>query len=132
MSVLDGFVEENCGTELVFITVTHYGLTFSKAAVESLGYPPYVRVYYDQKGRRMAVAATENTEGARPFVRDPDSPRAGFVRWTDKALLARVADMAGLNLGPENARFPGQYIPEENVLIMDLKKKEPVRGFRQS
>lgn len=128
MSVLDAFVPENSGMGAIFVSVTGYGMTFSKASVEALGFPRLVRVYYDRKGKRFAVAPSLREEGARTFVRDPEGPRAGFVRWNDRRLLDQVISLGALELGENGLRVMGEYVPGENILVYDLTRTVPVVG----
>ena len=121
MSVLDDFVPENDLNRAVFLSVAEYGITFSKSSVEALGYPRFVKVLYDRKGKRVAIQPTENKEGARLFVRKQDSDRASFVRWIDKKLLSQILALGGLELHGKTLRVFGEYIQEENVLIYSLK-----------
>ena len=127
MSVLDAFVPENVTDGSVFVSVTDYGMTFSKASVEALGFPPFVRVYFDRKGKRMAIVPCEEEEGARRFSRADGSAQAGFVRWNDKKLLAQVFTMAGLAPGGKGVRALGEYIAEENLLVYHLRDTVPLR-----
>ena len=120
MSILDDFVPENDLNGVIFLSVAEYGITFSKSSVEALGYPLFVKVLFDWKGKRVAIQPTENKEGARYFVRNPDSDKASFVRWNDKKLLSQILALGGLELYGKTLRVSGEYIQEENVLIYSL------------
>ena len=127
MSVLDAFLPENSRPDSVFVFITGYGMTFSKSAVNLLGYPPFVRVYFDRKGKRMALTPCPEEEGARRFAKDPGTPRAGFVRWNDHRLLMQVCALGEIRTEGEGVRVQGEYYPEENVLVFNLKQTVPIR-----
>ena len=127
MSILDGFVPENGGDGTIFISVTNYGMTFSKASVEVLGSPRYVKVFFDRKGKRIAIVPCAEENGARSFARDPEASRSGFVRWNDKRLMAQIVSMGDLSIESHGVRVLGEYIPEENLLVYNLKQTIPLR-----
>ena len=130
MSILDSFVPENCDTGSIFVSITDYGMTFSKGSVEAIGFPAFVRVYFDQKGKRMAIVPCGNEEGARKFARGGDTPQAGFVRWNDKKLLEQINTLGGLENSGKGVRVLGEYIEDENLLVYNLKQTIPVRAKR--
>ena len=127
MSILDGFVPENSGDGAIFVSVTDYGMTFSKTSVEVIGFPRYVKVFFDRKGKRMAIVPCSEENGARSFVRDSASPRAGFVRWNDKKLISQITSMGDLSIEGHGVRVLGEYVPEENLLVFNLKQTIPLR-----
>ena len=55
VSILDSFVPEHMEGGNLFVSVTSYGMTFSKSSVEAVGFPKYVKVYFDRSGKRFAV-----------------------------------------------------------------------------
>lgn len=128
MSILEGFVPENSDSGVIFVSITSYGMTFSRASVEAVDYPRFVKVYFDRKGKRFAIVPAEEGDGSRSFAKDRSLPRAGFVRWNDKRLLAQVTALGSLDLGPNGIRVMGEYIPEENLLVYNLKQTIPIRA----
>ena len=127
MGRLDGFkvYSRNTGGN-IFISVTNYGITFSKASVECLDYPEYVHVLFDNDGN-MAVTPCEKDDEARIFVKDRDSDRAGFVRWNDKRLIRYMVELADLKIGTKGIRIKGEHFSDENILIYDLKDYTQIR-----
>ena len=121
MSRLDGFkvFTRNDGGK-IFISVTNYGVAFSKASVEKLNYPEYVHVLFDDYGN-MAISPCEKDNEARTFVRNRNNVRAGFVRWNDKKLINYMIKAGGLSIGPKGIRVQGEYFPDENIVIYKLK-----------
>ncbi len=110
----------------IFISITNYGMTFSKSCVEKLNYPEFVHVFFEQEGKRMAIAPCTEDSEARGFVRDQSAPRAGFVRWNDRKLIQHAVSLANIELGKRGVRIYGQYIADDNVLVFDLKVYTPI------
>ena len=121
MSRLDGFevYTRNIGGN-IFISLTSYGVAFSKASVEVLNFPKYVHVLFD-KNANMAITPCEKDKMARVFVKNPDSNRAGFVRWNDKRLINHIIELAELKTNYRGIRIKGEYFQDENILIYNLK-----------
>ena len=128
VSILDSFVPEYVEGGSVFVSVTSYGMTFSKSSVEVLGFPRTVKVYLDRSGKRFAVVPSEEAEGTRNCARDPGHPKSSFVRWNDKKLLNQLIAMGNLELGENGVRVQGEYVADENLLVFDLKKTQPIVG----
>ena len=96
MGLLDNFyVYGHKRSGKIFISITSYGITFSKSCVESLDYANFVHVCFENNGARMAVKPCKKDEKSRIFVKNRNSPRASFVRWTDKNLVAHLMSIAG-------------------------------------
>ncbi len=128
MGRLDGFEIYSRNTNgNIFISVTDYGLTFSKSSVESLDYPQYVHIFFDKKESKMAVQPCEKDNRSRVFVKNKNSKRAGFVRWNDKKLINFLIDLGNLKIGANGIRIKGNYFDDENILMFDLKNYSPIK-----
>ena len=128
MGRLDGYevYTRNFGGN-IFISVTNYGVTFSKASVESLDYPNYVQVLFDRRDFNMAIKPCEQNSEARIFVRDRNANRAGFVRWNDKKLIRYMIELADLQIGEKGIRIKGEYFHDENIIIYHLKDYSQIK-----
>ena len=111
----------------IFISVTNYGVSFSKASVECLDYPEYVHVFFNRRENNMAIKPCEKDDEARVFVKNRDADRAGFVRWNDKKLIRYMIELADLKIGAKGIRIRGEYFSDENVLIYTLKNYSQIR-----
>ena len=124
MEFIEGF--ELYGKEIspgkIFISITNYGLTFSKTCVDCLDYPEYVHVWFDKTNARMAVSPCEKDLKSRVFVKKKNSPRAAFIRWNDKTLLNYLLMVGNIDLGPRGVRIPGEFSAEHNALIFNLSE----------
>ena len=127
MGFLDSFDlygKKNYGK--IFISITNYGMTFSKSCVVKLNYPEFVHVYFEHDGNRMAVTPCEKDSEARNFVRDKDSIRAGFVRWNDRDLIQHIISLGNMTIGKKGVRVYGEYVSSDNVLVFDLPHYTPI------
>ena len=122
MGRLDNFeIYTRNSNRKIFISITAYGLTFSKGAVEALDYPQYVHVLFDKNTTSMAIKSCEKDRQARVFVKNRNANRASFVRWNDKKLINFITQLGNLELASKGVRIQGDYFDDENVLIFNLK-----------
>lgn len=119
MAYLDSFVLVS-DKESPFITLRERSITFSKSAIEELNYSPYVHMYIDAKGRRVAFQETESDESAIPFYREPKEGRSVLVRISDKKKTKMLLELAGVEGSEKGIRFYGECVPEEKLIGFDL------------
>ncbi|MDO4939445.1 MAG: hypothetical protein Q4E54_05720 [Lachnospiraceae bacterium] len=105
-----------------YITVRERSITFSKTAIELLKYTPYVHMYIDKKGKKVAFQATEYDENTIAFYNEPKEGRPVYVRISDKNKAKLLLDLAGEKGTEKGIRFYGEYIADENVIGFDLSK----------
>ncbi|NMM97250.1 hypothetical protein [Bifidobacterium olomucense] len=126
MGLLDSFEIMPYVTGVPSLSVTKDGVNFNKTVVEKLGSPAYVRVLVDKPSLRLAVVpCDEYAQGARPFLRDGRSARAG-VRWNNTDLKDSIQTLAGWNLEEKGCKVAGQFYPEDNAMVFDLKDWAPI------
>lgn len=106
----------------VFISVTEYGITFSKNAAHSLGTPEYVHVYLNEEEKKMLVVPCEKDKDAFRFYKLTIDGKLTFVRWTNRNLINAVIGMIEKKETHTGVRVYGEYLKAENYLIFDLKK----------
>ena len=123
MSYLDSFILVS-DRDKPFITLRERSITFSKTAIENLHFSPYVLMYIDQKGRKVAFQESENDEDAIPFYKEPKAGRPVLVRISDKKKTKMILDIAGVEGSEKGIRFYGEYVEAEKVIGFDLA--EPV------
>lgn len=101
-------------------------------AVE-LGYPSYVRMLTNAATRQIAIQpCKENTKNAVEFSKDKEKQNYAVVVKVP-ALLTAARKMADLGEDAASMSFRGVLYPNDNVIIYDLSKGEPVkrRGKRK-
>lgn len=119
MAYLDSFILVS-EQERPFITLRERSITFSKSAIEQLNYSPYVHMYIDPKGRRVAFQEAEQDESAIPFYKEPKEGRSVLVRISDKKKTKLLLDIAKVDGSDKGIRFYGECVPEEKLIGFDL------------
>lgn len=127
MSVFDSFKPKRLVTGSPFVSVTKNGVTFTKSAVDKLGYPEYVVILIDEESHRMGIKpAIESNEDATLFVKNGDK-KVPNVRWNNgeftKELTAWVKDPEYKEKG---FKVYGEYLPEEQALLFDFEKAQEI------
>lgn len=135
-SILQGFevveLEQSTGDSVLTLTSTN--LKFNKATALELGYPAYVRMLTNAATRQVAIQpCKENTKNAVKFSKDKDKQNYAIVLKIP-ALLTAARKMADLGEDAASICFKGVLYPNDNVIIYDLSKGEPVkrRGRKKS
>lgn len=135
LAVLEGFevveLEQSTGDSVMTLTSTN--LKFNKATAVELGYPSYVRMLTNAATRQIAIQpCKENTKNAVEFSKDKEKQNYAVVVKVP-ALLTAARKMADLGEDAASMSFRGVLYPNDNVIIYDLSKGEPVkrRGKRK-
>lgn len=117
--MLEGFEQYNMTIGTASISISENGIGFSKAAVSKLKKSEYVKLYIDRSNKRIAVQiARQDDDGAIQFYKNQKS---GAVRWNNKELLKTLAQMMGHTFEKEVYKVDGDYYPDEEAMIFDLK-----------
>lgn len=118
MGLLDTFELMNAPA-VPFITLSRYGITFSKYSLEKLAYAQYVHAYIDRDAKQFAIQPCQKDEAAIELV-SHDKPNPAFVRWGNRKMLRTLVGLAGINVNEKSYRINGVYYKEEDVIIYDL------------
>ena len=121
MAYLDSFVLVS-DRDRPFITLRERSITFSKSAIEKLHFSPYVHMFIDRNGQKVAFQEAENDEDAIAFYKEPKEGRPVLVRISDKQKTKMMLDIAGVEGSEKGIRFYGDYIEDEKVIGFDLSK----------
>lgn len=129
MGRLDSFELIRGNSELPFISLSKYGITFSKSALELLDLAEHVHIYIDRKNRQFAVQPCKQDVNSVTLVKNRESAvrnhKVPFVRWSNRSLLRTLEQMSGLSIQDQVIRVNGVYYEDENVIIFDLSKVIP-------
>ncbi|OZG57326.1 hypothetical protein BTIS_1420 [Bifidobacterium tissieri] len=126
MGLLDSFEVLPYVTGVPTMSVTKDGINFNKTVVEKLCSPAFVVVLVDKTNLKLALTpCDEKAQGARPFLRDGRSARAG-VRWNNTDLKDSIQTITGWDLEDKGRKVGGRYYPEDNALIFDLTTWTPI------
>ena len=119
MGILDGYEMLNV-PEKPFISLSKYGVTFSRLALSLLSDAAYVHIFLDRKNLKFAVQPCEQDEAAMELVRSEQKKSQRFVRWGNRDLLRTLCSLSGSDISKGTVRINGEYHPEEDVMIFDL------------
>lgn len=123
MAIIDGFtmVEETRDHgDRPYITLRNRSVTFSKSAVVALHYAEFVHMYVDEKGKRAAFVPCGDEENAIRFYKKPAEGRQMLVRISDVKKARLLMRIAGINDCGKGIRIYGNYIKEENTLLIPM------------
>lgn len=123
MAFLDSFELVN-DRERPFITLRERSITFSKSAIELLQFSPFVYMYIDREGRRVAFQETLEDDAAIPFYREPKAGRPVLVRIADKKKTKILLDLAGVEGSEKGIRFYGEFMEKDRLICFDLSNPE--------
>ena len=121
MALLDSFELVKDIKEGPFITLRNTTITFSKVAIENLGYAEYVHMYIGTNNRQVAFQPCKKDESALTFFVKPEKGKQLLVRITGKAKVQMIMELAGIKDCGKGIRLYGTYHKEENLLIISLK-----------
>ena len=127
MGLFDGFESISVNTDRPFISLSKYGVTFSKSSVEMLGYPSHVKPMLNREKKQFAIIAADGETNASPFVKNEAAKTKGFVRWNQRSLVRNLGQYTNVeNILETGIRVNGQYYPEENAIIYNLTDTQPL------
>ncbi len=124
--VLENFKTYTFTSGLPTMTVSNYGVSFSKAAVVRLGKPEYAKLLINSEEKIFAVqVSNEFDEDANVFYRKK-SNNVITARWNSKELLQMISKMMEWDLEEASYKIIGEYYPEESAILFDMKRAESI------
>lgn len=124
--VLENFKTYTVTSGLPTMTVSNYGVSFSKAAVVRLGKPEYAKLLVNSEEKIFAVqVSNEFDEDANVFYRKK-SNNVITARWNSKELLQMISKMMDWDLDEASYKIAGEYYPEESAILFDMKRAESI------
>ena len=126
MGLLDDFELVDSVSGIPSVSITKNGISFNKSTIEKLHCPEHVKLYLDRIGKRFAIVpCNKGDNGYRAFYRK-EKDTANGVRWNNYDLRTTIAGLTGWNLEEHGWKICGLYSEEDNALIFDLNKAEPL------
>ena len=108
------------------LSVTKNGVAFNKTTVEKLRKPETVLPLINKSSAQVAIKPCEYIDnGAQRFFREGNKVANG-VRWNNKDLLDTISKMMKWNLDNGGYKVKGTYFEDENAIVFDLRKAEPL------
>ena len=108
--------------DVPYITLSRYGITFSKASLEKLNNAQYVHALIDRDNQQFAIQPCENDAAAIEFV-SPSKKNPAFIRWGSRKMLRTLVSVTNINVNESSYRFAGVFYKEEGVIIYNRKRK---------
>ena len=124
MSLLDGFAAFDFDVGVASASITANGVTFNKAVIAKLGFPPYVRLLINEEQKQIAIqVCDETTPRAVAFYKEKGENEVfRSVRWNSRDLLNSLSELMEWDLKEMAHRVDGKLFPLEQVMIFDLTK----------
>lgn len=124
MSVLEGFTAFDFDIGVASASITANGVTFNKAVIAKMGFPPYVRLLISEEQKQIAIqVCDEYTPHAIAFYKEKGENEVfRSVRWNSRDLLNSISDMMDWDLKEVAHRVDGKLFPQEKAMIFDLAK----------
>ena len=119
MAFIDG-MKKFSDSERPFLTLRETTITFSKLAIELLGFSPYIHMFTDDERKVAAFVPCENDSSAIPFYKKPKEGKQLLVRVSGKERIKALMDAAGIDDCGKGMRFYGYYIEDEKTLVIDM------------
>ncbi|MCH4005413.1 MAG: hypothetical protein LKH59_04570 [Lactobacillus crispatus] len=103
------------------MTVTKYGIRFSKAAIVQLGKPEYVKIMINYEDKELVIKATSGSDTDKVSFLNPNKKKTE-VQWNNSMLKNNLKQLMGWDLNNVSYKIGGKFIPEQNLMFFDLKK----------
>ena len=110
MAVLQGFEEVNISAPVsnVTMTVMDSRIRFNKATAAALGYPAYVKVLVNERGKQVALAPSTGRDANAVKFSKPEAKQRASVNVSQRAVVDA-----------------GDYHEDEQVVFFDAKNAKP-------
>lgn len=120
----EGFVRLRLSSDQPFLTLSERLVTFSKSAIELLGYAPFVHLSVNREKKELLVEACAQDRYSVAFVREVPKGRQVMVRWAHRDLLDPIRSLLDEPL-TEPIRVWGEFYPEHKAIIFDFSDIQP-------
>ncbi|WP_251545319.1 hypothetical protein [Limosilactobacillus caecicola] len=103
------------------LTISKNGLSFSQAAIFTLGKPEYVKVLISRQDKEIAIQITDESDADKTrFYRKRNKNFS--VRWNSASLKSIISNLMAWDLSKHTYKINGKFISEDNLLLFDLKE----------
>ena len=85
-----------------------------------LDFTPYIHMYIDKKGRKVAFQKSEFDADTISFYKKAKTDSHVFVRISDKAKAELLWELIGKKGSEKGIRIYGDFIKNENLIGFDL------------
>lgn len=121
MSMLEGFTSFNFDEGVPYVSITKNGVTFNKAVIMKLDYPPFVQLLLNSQTKQIAIkACLESDQNSVAFYKKRENSNVISVRWNVKDLLNTLQEITGWDLTFDGYKVDGTLLKEERAMLFDL------------
>lgn len=108
----------------IIVSVADYGITFSKAAIEVMGRPKYIRIGFDKEKCVLGIMPiNEEGELQVPFA---EKEKHGYIRINNKEivrfLMKYFDDNCVRNFGSKATRYLTYWDEEQALLVVNMRR----------
>ncbi|MGQ5708268.1 hypothetical protein [Lactobacillus sp. PSON] len=118
---LNGFQAFTFTTGENTMTVTSYGIRFSKATIVQLGMPRYVNILINYDSKEFAIKVTNSSDIQKTQFLNPERKKME-VQWNNSLLKDNLVNLMGWDLKNVSYKIKGKYIPDQSLMLFDLKE----------
>ena len=106
------------------VTISKYGINFSKAAADYLKRVAYVKVYVNEKEKQIAfLSAKKEDNGAVRFFREENSTYKNPI-FRNAKFLEKITEMCGFDLENKTYYVKPEVLEDGQGVLLDLEKAE--------
>ena len=127
MAVLQGFEEVNITAPVsnVTMTVMDSRIRFNKATAVALGYPAYVKVLINERGKQVALEPSTGRDANAIKFSKPEGKQRASVNVSQRAVLEAISKFFTLKPAPTGKvayqAVAGEFHEDEHVVVFDAK-----------
>lgn len=114
-------------TGLPSLSVTKNGVSFNRAAIVKMEKAPFVALYIDDKGKRLAIQKSDDQSQTNVAKFYRSGGKNFTVRWNNSDLLKTIEKITGWNLEMNGYKIEGEFDAEEMVMIFDFNKANMIK-----
>lgn len=127
--MLEGFETFSVTIGAASISVSEYGISFSKTSVIRLGKAEYVKLLINANTKEIAIQISDkNTEDSIKFY---TGQKSTSVRWNYRELQNTISDMMDWDLKEYIYKVEGKYFHEDKALVFDLKSASKQKASKK-
>ena len=125
MSLFDSLKPLDVEKHYLTVSVSKYGLMFTKPILEARDMPRYVEVSVDADRKLFGLRpAKEPTKYTRDFVKDGVRNNTMYVKWNSRDIISFFSECLGREVSElENTiKVAGEFDPSDSSIVFDLNK----------
>ena len=114
------FIPFDFSEGVAYVSVTNNGLTFNRAVIMKMNYPPYVQLLINEDDKQIILQSCKEYDDKAVYFFKEKANGVLSVRWNSKDLIQTVARMCGWDLKNKSYRVPGIMIPGRPSMLFEM------------